>query len=37
MLSSGKGSNRRPTDDKKYEEGYEKVFGKKPIREEPKK
>ena len=26
---SGKGSGRRPTDEKKYQNNYEKIFGKK--------
>ena len=25
----GKGSSRRPTDDKKYSEGFDRIFGKK--------
>lgn len=29
MSDGGKGSNQRPTDKKKYDENYDKIFGKK--------
>lgn len=29
MSDGGKGSNQRPTDKQKYDEGYERIFGKK--------
>lgn len=32
---AGKGDNRRPTDQKKFDENYDKIFGKKKT--EPKK
>jgi len=32
-----KGSNQRPTDQKKYQENYEAIFGKKTKEEQPKK
>lgn len=28
MADGGKGSKQRPTDPKKYDEGYERIFGK---------
>jgi len=28
-LSMGKGSKRRPTDEKKYKDSWDKIFGKK--------
>jgi hypothetical protein len=31
----GKGSGRRPTDEEKYQDNWDKIFGKKP-KEEPK-
>lgn len=30
MIDGGKGSKRRPEDEKKYGEGYDRIFGKKP-------
>jgi hypothetical protein len=29
MSDGGKGSSQRPTDKKKYDENYDKIFGKK--------
>ena len=29
MSNGGKGSKQRPTDPKKYDEGYDRIFGKK--------
>ena len=29
MSDGGKGSNQRPTDKKKYNDNYDKIFGKK--------
>lgn len=28
-MMSGKGSGRRPTDEQKYQDNYDKIFGKK--------
>lgn len=30
MSDGGKGDKRRPTDEQKYKDNYDKVFGKKP-------
>lgn len=30
MSDGGKGSKQRPTDEKKWSEGYDRIFGKKP-------
>jgi len=35
MVDGGKGSKQRPTDKKKFDENYERIFGKK--KETPKK
>lgn len=29
MSGGGKGDKRRPTDEQKYREGYDRIFGKK--------
>lgn len=31
---AGKGSGRRPTDEKRFQENYEAIFGKKPAKPE---
>lgn len=36
LQMSGKGSKQRPTDKKKFDENYERIFGKKK-KDEPKK
>lgn len=30
---AGKGDNRRPEDKKAFDEGYDRIFGKKPAKE----
>ena len=35
-MSNGKGDKRRPEDVKKFRENYDKIFGKKPKKEEKK-
>ncbi len=31
----GKGSGRRPADEQKFQDNYDAIFGKKPIKPEP--
>ena len=33
---SGKGSKQRPTDKKKFDENYDRIFGKKPDKKKDK-
>jgi hypothetical protein len=37
MSDGGKGSEQRPTDHKKYKEGWDRIFGNKPQPEKDKK